>query len=326
MPMPLKIFVDLATPPDLLDLLQNGTRGHQLLLPLKPVTSVLAEAAPDPQMALADIAFGQPTVRAIAEAPGLKWVQVSSSGITRYDNPAFRALAAERQLVVTNSAAVYAEACAVQVLSFLLAQARQLPLGLRTRAANGAPEWTALRSSSTTLRGQTVLILGFGAIGTRLVELLQPFHLNIIACRRAARGDEGVRVVTPEQVGPVLANEADHIINILPDNAASRQFFNAARLAALKPGAVFYNIGRGTTVDQTALVAALRSGRLQAAWLDVTDPEPLPAEHPLWREPNCHITPHVAGGHHDEAKTLVRHFLQNFERFVRGEPLLDRVM
>ena len=138
MPRPLKIFVDLATPPDLLDLLQSGTRGHQLLQPLKPVASVLAEAAPDPQIALADIAFGQPTVRAIAEAPGLQWVHVSSSGITRYDNPEFRALAAERKLVVTNSAAVYAEACAVHVLSFLLAQARQLPLGLRTRAANGA--------------------------------------------------------------------------------------------------------------------------------------------------------------------------------------------
>ena len=74
------------------------------------------------------------------------------------------------------------------------------------------------------------------------------------------------------------------------------------------------------------MLEALRSGRIGAAWLDVTEPEPLPDEHPLWAEPNCFITPHVAGGHADETKTLVRHFLKNFERFVRGEPLLDRVM
>jgi phosphoglycerate dehydrogenase-like enzyme len=94
----------------------------------------------------------------------------------------------------------------------------------------------------------------------------------------------------------------------------------------LQPGSVFYNIGRGTTVDQNALREALRSGRLQAAWLDVTDPEPLPEDHPLWREPNCFITPHVAGGQRDEVKTLVRHFVDNFQRFVRGTPLFDRVM
>ena len=95
---------------------------------------------------------------------------------------------------------------------------------------------------------------------------------------------------------------------------------------ALKSGAVFYNIGRGTTVDQAALLDALRSGRLAASWLDVTDPEPLPDNHPLWAEPQCFITPHVAGGHAEEAKTLVRHFLKNLDRFVHGLPLLDRVM
>jgi phosphoglycerate dehydrogenase-like enzyme len=123
-----------------------------------------------------------------------------------------------------------------------------------------------------------------------------------------------------------LAHDADHIINILPDNQESRHFFDATRFAKLKPGAVFYNIGRGTTVDQNALLNALQSGRLRAAWLDVTDPEPLPDGHPLLTAPNCHITPHIAGGHTDETKTLVRHFLKNFERFIRGESLIDRVM
>ena len=125
---------------------------------------------------------------------------------------------------------------------------------------------------------------------------------------------------------PARLAEADHVVNILPDSAETRHFFDAARFSAIKPGAIFYNIGRGTTVNQDALLDALRSGRIGAAWLDVTEPEPLPDDHPLWAEPNCFITPHVAGGHTDETKTLVRHFLKNFERFVRGEPLLDRVM
>jgi phosphoglycerate dehydrogenase-like enzyme len=292
----------------------------------KPISSVLSKPERDPQFATVDIAFGQPDPQAIAEAAKLKWIQVSSSGITRYDHPQFRALVSERKLLVTNSASVYNEACAVHVLSFLLAQARNLPLALKTRTANGTNEWHALRASSTTLRGQTVLILGFGAIGKRLVELLRPFHMNVIAYRRKARGDEGVPVISPDQLAHTLATEADHIVNILPDNLESRHFFDASRLTTLKPGAVFYNIGRGTTVDQYALLAALRSGRLKAAWLDVTEPEPLPDNHPLLAEPNCFITPHVAGGHIDEAKTLVRHFLKNFERYVRGEPLLDQVM
>ena len=324
--MPFKIFVDFATPPDVLELLRAGTRGHQLVFPLKPIASVLAKPEPDPQFNTVDIAFGQPDPQAVAEAHNLKWIQVSSSGITRYDNPEFRTMVAQRGIVVANSAGVYKEACAVHVLSFMLAQARNLPLALKTRTANGTDTWNSLRGSSTTLAGQTVLILGFGAIGRRLLELLRPFHVNVIAYRRKARGDEGVPVITPEQLPNTLAEVADHVVNILPDNLESRHFFNVARFAALKPGAVFYNIGRGTTVEQDALLDALRAGRLKAAWLDVTDPEPLPEDHPLMTMPHCHITPHVAGGHAGESKTLVLHFLKNFERFVQRQPLIDRVM
>jgi phosphoglycerate dehydrogenase-like enzyme len=96
--------------------------------------------------------------------------------------------------------------------------------------------------------------------------------------------------------------------------------------AAMKPGAVFYNVGRGTTVNQAALIAALESGQVGAAYLDVTEPEPLPPDHPLWAAPNCFITPHVAGGHQDEDAHLVRHFVSNLRRFEAGEPLVDVVM
>jgi phosphoglycerate dehydrogenase-like enzyme len=322
----LRIFVDIPTPADVLEMLQEGTKGHQLVFPQTPVSSVLAKAERDPQFATVDVAFGQPDPQAIEEAERLKWIHISTSGIARYDNPKFRALVAKRQIPVTNSAGVYNEACAIHALSFMLAQARNLPFALKTRTSSGTDAWHALRNSCVPLRRKTVLIVGYGAIGKRLAELLHPFDMNVIAYRRRARGDEDVPVITEDGLAHILASETDHIVNILPESAQTRHFFDAARFSAVKHGAIFYNIGRGTTVDQDALLDALRSGRIGAAWLDVTDPEPLPDDHPLWAEPHCFITPHVAGGHVDEAKTLVLHFLENFERFVRGEPLLDRVM
>src|SRR5208282_3890380 len=107
----LRVSVDLAVAPDVLKLLQTGTRGHQLVFPKTPASSVLAEAERDPQFATVDVAFGQPEPQVIAEANRLNWIHVSSSGITRYDNPRFRALMAERKIVVSNSASVYNEAC-----------------------------------------------------------------------------------------------------------------------------------------------------------------------------------------------------------------------
>jgi len=322
----LRIFVDFAMSPDVLAMLKRGIRGHEMVLPQTPAASVLTKSERDPQFATVDVAFGQPDTGAIAEAPQLKWVHVSSSGITRYDTPEFRALAAQRNLMLSNSASVYNEACAAHVFSFILAQARKLPLALKTRAAGGTPAWHAVRGACKTLRGETVLIVGYGAIGKRLAELLRPFKMKVIAYRRKPRGDERVPVITETQLAHTLADGVDHIVNILPESTETHRFFDAARFASIKPGTIFYNIGRGTTVDQVALLDALHSGRIAAAWLDVTDPEPLPDNHPLWAEANCFITPHVAGGHADEAKTLVRHFLKNLKRYVRGEPLLDRIL
>lgn len=323
--MPLRIFVDIAAPEDTFEMLRDGTRAHDLIFPSKPAVSVLAQAEPDPQLFSAQVAFGQPDPAAVAEAHHLKWIQISSSSITRYDNPGFRQLMTDRQIAVCNSASVYFEACAEHAVAFMLAQSRLLPNSLRTRVAGGTETWNQLRDGSVPLGGQSALIVGYGAIGQRLVQLLRPFDMNLIAYRRRARGDETVPIVSEDALNDALSR-ADHVINILPDSAQTRHFFNAERLAAVRSGAVFYNIGRGTTVDQDGLLGALRSGHIKAAWLDVTDPEPLPEGHPLLAEPNCFITPHVAGGHRDETVTLVRHFLGNLSRFVQGEPLVDRVM
>jgi phosphoglycerate dehydrogenase-like enzyme len=321
----LRVFCDMQMGESALDLLREGVAPHELLLPSEPAASVLVSSAADPALVVVEIAFGQPAAASALASPRLRWLHLSTAGFTRYDTPEFRAAAVARGLVVTNSSEVYAEACAEHAFAFLLAQTRRLPEALQSRVANGSPEWWAARDGCSILRGQRVVILGYGAIAARLVAMLGPFRMEVSAFRRQARGDEAVPVVALDALPAALA-AADHVVNILPDNADSRGFIDAARLGQMKPGAAFYNIGRGTTVDQNALAAALRSGRLAAAWLDVTEPEPLPLGHPMLALPNCFITPHLAGGHHNESETLVRHFLANFQRHLAGSPLHDRIM
>ena len=309
----------------LMQLLREGVAPHEIVLPRSTTVSVLVKSDPDPAFGTVDIAFGQPDVKGVLKSGRLRWVHITSAGYTRYDTAEFRAAAAARGLVVTNSSTVYAGPCADHALAFMLAQSRSLPTALRSRCANGTAEWNRLRDSCVSLRHQRVLLLGYGAIAIRLLELLRPFEMEIVALRRQPAGNENIPVITIERLPQALA-AADHVMNLLPENAASARFVTAERLAHMKPGAVFYNIGRGATVDQEALLEALRSGRLGAAWLDVTDPEPLPPDHPLLSTPNCFITPHTAGGHLNESESLVRHFLDNFRRYLDGTPLCDRIM
>ncbi|WP_269542702.1 D-2-hydroxyacid dehydrogenase [Cerasicoccus fimbriatus] len=323
--MSLRIYVDFKMPPDARQWLENNVGEHELIFPLQPMTSVLAKPEPDPQFQTADIAFGQPSVESVQQATNLRWLSISSSGMTRYDNDAFRTLMQERQTAVTHSATVFNRACALHAFSFMLAEARKLPEALQTQVAHSSPGWPDIRARSTLLEGDSVLIVGHGAIGRRLVELLQPLGMQIKGYRRRPRGDEGIPMVTEKEYPFALAS-ADHVINILPESDATRHFFNARSFATMKYGAVFYNIGRGATVDQDALAEFLLFKKLKAAWLDVTTPEPLPRGHMLLSLPNCHITPHIAGGHHGEHMTLVRHFIDNLRRFEQGETLVDRVM
>ncbi len=157
------------------------------------------------------------------------------------------------------------------------------------------------------------------------MELLAPFQPKLIVVRKTVRGDEPVETHANSEL-PKLLPRADHVVNILPSTPETDGFFKSDLFAQMKPGAVFYNIGRGTTADEDALAAALKSNHLRAAYLDVTNPEPLPPDHPLWSAPNCHITPHTAGGHGEEFVYTVRHFLANLKRYESAQPLLDRVI
>jgi phosphoglycerate dehydrogenase-like enzyme len=306
-------------------LLVEGTRAHKLVFAQAASASVLDAGKPDPDLPNADIAFGQPDAGQCLGIPRLRWVEVTTAGYTRYDTPEFREAFRARGAAFSNVSEVFADPCAQHVLAMMLALGRRLLPSYQDQLTTRAWEYTERRYHSRLLTGQTVLMLGFGAIGRRLAELLTPFGMKLIAVRRQTRSERGVRIIPEESVSTALA-EADHVVNILPDNASTRNYVNARRLACMKPGARFYNVGRGTTVDEKALLDALRSGRIGEAYLDVFETEPLPRDHPFWELPNCFITPHTAGGRHDQDTAIVKHFLKNLAAFERGEPMVDRIV
>jgi phosphoglycerate dehydrogenase-like enzyme len=305
------------------DLLFRSTAQHKLILDQKP-EHVLDVGTSDPRILHSDIVFGQPDPGAIVQSEKLRWLHLSSAGYARYDTDELRNALKKRSAIMTNSSSVFDEPCAEHLMAFLLAGARQLfPSYDNQRGAHGWPQ-NDLREKARLLADETFFIVGYGAIGRRLTELLAPYSVRVIGYRRTQQIGSAIRVVGQTDLASNLA-DADHVINILPDSAQTRGFFNAERLGQIKSGARYYSIGRGTTTDQEALLGNLKSGHLSAAYLDVTDPEPLPADHPLWSAPNCYITPHTGGGHVNESDRIVGHFVENLRRYEQDIDLLNRV-
>ena len=316
----LSIWTNTRFPEPALSLLRQGTLSHRLILADElnsdEVTQVLREA---------DIAFGQPDVDVLMSSTRLKWLHVSSAGYTSFDRDDFKNFLTGRGAPMSNSSSVFDEPCAQHLLAMMLADARQLLPAYKDQLGDHSWKSGERRVASVLMNEQHVLILSFGAIARRLVQLLAPFDMKISAFRRHRSGDEGIKIIGEDGLEGALG-EADHVINILPESESTRGWMNEARFGQMKLGSRFYNIGRGATVDQDALLRALEEGKLSLAYLDVTQPEPLPPTHPLWSAPRCFITPHTAGGHLGEEQRLVNHFLRNLRAFERGEALLNRVV
>ena len=325
MTMPLTIWCNSKFSAEATRRLHDGTRQNRFVQAATASASVLEAGRRDPAMDEADIVLGQPDVGQCLDSKRLRWIEVSSAGYTRYDRPEFLETMRERGTAFTNMSSVFAEPCAQHALAMMLALSRELLPSHRDQLGDRRWEYSQRRYDSRLLLGETVLLLGFGAIARRLVEMLAPFRMKIYALRRRTYSEPGVFIVPEERLSALLP-EVDHIINVLPENEATRNYVNARRLALVKPGARFYNIGRGTTVDQRALQEALESGRLSSAYLDVTDPEPLPTDHPLWSTRGCYITPHTAGGRRDQDEAIVEHFLKNLAAFEAGSAMVDRVV
>lgn len=305
--------------------LKSGVAPHDLVPAAQGSSLNLVAAPPDPGLERADIAFGQPDVEQLFSISSLRWVHLTTAGYTAYDRDDLRSIFRERGTIMTNSSGVYDEPCAQHAMAMLLCFARQLHVAGREQ--RGQREWSYvdMRKASFLLQSQSILIYGFGAIGKRLCELLRPFGPKVVGVRRSPQGDETVPVV-PLSAHLEYLSQADHVINILPASPETDNFFDLAMFKRMKPGAFFYNIGRGTSVVQAALADVLHAQALSGAYLDVTNPEPLPATDPLWDAPNCYITPHTAGGFAEEMSALVQHFLGNLRRFERGESLVNRII
>jgi phosphoglycerate dehydrogenase-like enzyme len=321
---PLRIWINQGLPDDARRALAEGAAAHELVFSDRSIALNIAHGDADPVVRDSDVAFGQPNVADVIASQRLRWIHLSAAGYTRYDRDDVRAALRERGAVMTNSSAVFADACAQHALAMMLSLSRRLPMAL---AEQRERRWThrPLRADARVLTGQTALVVGLGAIGRRLIELLAPFRMQVTAVRRSPRPEEALYVRRMDEVERLLPR-ADHVIDLLPSGANTRDFFNADRFARMKRGALFYNVGRGDTVDQPALMDALRSGQLAGAYLDVTTPEPLPPDHPLWTTDNCFITPHTAGGQQHEYVVLVNHFLENLGRYERGEALRDQIL
>jgi phosphoglycerate dehydrogenase-like enzyme len=276
------------------------------LVPLEP------DAVPD----LAEVDLVVPLMRIrgpllerLAGPPGrLRVIQTLSAGVD------WLVGRVPGQVTVCNARGVYDAPLAEWVVGAILAMERGL---VQSRDAQARGAWEAIEPPE--LLGRRVVILGLGSIGTAIADRLRPFGVELIGVGRTAR--DGVRGLA--ELDEVLS-DAEILVNMLPLTGQTRGLLDARRLGLLPDGALVVNGGRGRTIETAALVAELQSGRIRAA-LDVTDPEPLPPDHPLWALPNVLITPHMAG---DSPGSTIRAFElagDQIRRFAAGEPLINEV-
>ncbi len=254
---------------------------------------------------------------ALTVSTTLRWVQLLNAG---FDN--MERLGVPPRVVVTNLGAVNSTVVAEHALLLLLALIRRLPAMV---AAQQRREWTfrSVAPTLTTLRGKEVAVLGFGHIGRRFAELARAFGAHVTGVASRARVEpNGFRVAALTELVNVLAT-SEVLVVTLPLTAATEALLDAGAFRALKPGALLVNVSRGPLVATDALLAALQDGTVAGAALDVTDPEPLPAEHPLWRHPKVLVTPHVAGigGGEIVRREMQELVVDNVRRFVADEPL-----
>jgi len=312
---PRKVLVWNRTP-QLLSTLQSAAPGVELIPAANQAEAVRLAAE-------ADAVIGFCSEEVLAAGPRIRWVQVFWAGVEDCVSvPALR----ERAVLLTNMQRVAGPVMAEHVVAMMLAFARGLQFFIPERAAG---RWTDEPPSSVrmvTIEGKNVLVVGLGGIGTEVARRAHALGMRVTATRASGReGPEFVSYVgLPDELHK-LAADADFIVNTTPLTPQTTGIFNAKFFAAAKPGAYFFNVGRGGSVVEADLVAALESGRIAGAGLDVTDPEPLPATSALWKMQNVIITPHVSSDSELGLDARVALIRENLRRYVTGERMLSEV-
>jgi phosphoglycerate dehydrogenase-like enzyme len=245
----------------------------------------------------------------------LRWMHAAGAGVERYD----LAQIAARGVLLTNSKGVSAPNMAEHVLGMMIALTRRFPRLLRAQIQH---EWRDEETHREVgeLQGQTVLIAGMGEVGRAVAQRAAAFGMRVNGLRRRADALQAGfdQVFAIGDLHAALAN-ADHVVVTLPNTPRSGGLFDAEAFAAMKPGASIYNVGRGPVIDTAALIAALASGHLGGAGLDVTDPEPLPADSPLWDMENVLITAHTSGATPRYWERQADLIAENIRRIQRGD-------
>jgi phosphoglycerate dehydrogenase-like enzyme len=254
---------------------------------------------------------------AFAAARRLRWIQSASDGV---DGLLFPALAAS-DVVVTNARGIFDDPIAEWVIAAMMA----FTTGLHTSVvdqANGI--WTDGRRRDR-VAGQHLVVVGPGPIGRATATRARALGMTVEAVGRSERTDDVLGAIAgPEGFHEALAR-ADHVLDALPLTQRTRAMFDAKAFDAMRSSAHFVNVGRGATVDEDALIEAVRSGAIAGASLDVFVEEPLPAHSPLWSMPTVAVSPHISGDLNDWEEAVVGLFVDNLRRFVAGEPLRNLV-
>lgn len=275
----------------------------------------------EPLLAEIEIAAGHFPVQWIPRAANLRWFQQWGAGtdwLMRHPE------IAKRDFILTNASGVHAVPISEHIMAFLLAFARRLPHAIR---AQDARRWEH-RSSipAFELCGKTMLLVGVGAIGRRTAQIAAAMGMRVMGVRRdPSKTVPGIdKMLGPEALEHALP-EADFVVLTMPLTEETRNMFNARLFEKMKPSAYLINIGRGGTVEEPALVQALQSGQIAGAGLDVFATEPLPPDSPLWEMPNVIITAHYSGETPLYDERALEIFLDNLERYSRGQPMRNVV-
>lgn len=264
--------------------------------------------------------------RAVAEGPGarLRWAHTASAGMGSSVHAPLRA----SEVVLTNSAGVYAEPMADTVLAMLLHFARGLDFAVRAQAERRwwKEPFDRVDPPVRELSECTVGILGLGGIGRAVARRCTALGMRVLATRRSGgKGPGGVEVAAGPGALERVLPASDFLVVTVPLTEETRGMLGPRELALLPSGAVLVNVARGGVVDEAALVDALRAGRLRGAGLDVFACEPLPDDSPLWSLPNVLATPHVSGASRRFWRRQTDLILANLERHLAGRPLLNAV-
>ena len=272
--------------------------------------------APGAEVGWLDMQVPQATGRAIALGTELKLVTTIYAGTDAFPLAEMKA----RGTRLTNGVGINTNAVAEYAVMGMLSLAKDFPAVVR---AQDRGEWLRDAPGKVELQDSRALIIGYGAIGRRIGEILRGFGVRLTGVRRSAKDEPDM--LGPDEWRPRLG-EYDWVIIAAPATSETAHLIGADELAAMKASARLVNIARGTLIDQGALIAALEAGQIAGAHLDVTDPEPLPPEHPLWKAPNTMITMHLSGRAQTRMfERAARLFLDNLARHRSGEPLINQV-